>query len=183
MPPPPPPPARRSVDSHETNVDTEGADSASSLEDADSASVSEAADSASIPEELYRAFTEHEDPADQFIPVSFDLDVTVVSEFSGADKLREEMRAMTRIQAESEQRAIEDLQCLDKEWTARKHRLDTSFMTSHPSTHAPHSPVLSSAAAKPRSLLARPPTSIWDNAKSLTRIIFSCVHKEKNSNE
>ncbi|KAI0043360.1 hypothetical protein FA95DRAFT_1609471 [Auriscalpium vulgare] len=176
-------PARRSSqDRRDTDTSLQQASESESISDARSTNEVDDTDNA-IPEPLYRALMDWEDPSDQFVPVvSFDIDIAAVSELSGAQEFEAEIEAMTRIQAESEQRAVVALRRLDEERLDREHRLDASSATSHPSTRAPHSLILSSAAAVSQPFLVRPPTSIWDKAKALTRTIFSCVHQEKDSN-
>ncbi|KAI0043084.1 hypothetical protein FA95DRAFT_443988 [Auriscalpium vulgare] len=178
----PPRAPRRSLDCRETDACLPQASESGNCGEATGEFDPKASNIESIPEALSRALVDYEDPSDQFMPVvSFDLDIAAVSEFSGAHQLDEEIEAMMRIQAESEQRAVVALRHLDEERLAREHRLDGSSMISHPSTREPHSPIISSAGAISQPLLVRPPTSIWDKAKALTRTIFSCVHLEKDA--
>ncbi|KAI0040221.1 hypothetical protein FA95DRAFT_1599514 [Auriscalpium vulgare] len=82
----------------ESDEESDGYDSQDHT-DSESGSIDE------LPEGLLWAWQDKEDPRDRFIPVaSFDLDISTVTEFSGGQELSDEIAAINKIRAESEQR-------------------------------------------------------------------------------
>ncbi|KAI0040309.1 hypothetical protein FA95DRAFT_1566521 [Auriscalpium vulgare] len=111
-----------SGDLDESDEETDDCDSQDHSTNSVSGSVDE------IPEELLWAWQDKEDPRDQFIPVaSFDLDISTVTEFSGAPELFDEIAVIDKIRAESEQRTKAPLQLIDEEWERRGQPSEVTF--------------------------------------------------------